>query len=140
MSKNYLLAKIEIPLELDEEGEIKLMEKYMKLEIEETDKELKEYKEMPGFEAIIELFKSMKSDVKDDKIEKEEKAEEKEEEKAEAELEEKEIILTVNPNEIKKRIRGGYQHTFKNRKSLHNKTCNHQKVKISLVEQDAGEF
>ena len=134
MSKNYLLAKIEIPLELNEEGEIKLMEKYMKLEIEETDKELKEHKEMPGFEAIIELFKSMKSDVKDDEIEKEEKEEEEEKE------ENTEIILTVNPNEIKKRIRGGYQHTFKNRKSLHNKTCNHQKVKISLVEQDAGEF
>ena len=110
MSKNYLLAKIEIPLELDEKGEIKLMEKYMKLEIEETDKELQEHKEMPGFEAILELFKSMK------------------------------IILTVNPNEIKKRVKGGYQHTFKNRKSLHNKTCNHQKVKISLVEQGADEF
>ena len=63
MSKNYILAKIEIPLELDEKEEIKLMEKYMKLEIEETDKELQEHKEMPGFEAILELFKSMKSDV-----------------------------------------------------------------------------
>lgn len=125
MPKNYLLAKIEIPLELDEKGEIKLMEKYMKLEIEETDKELQEHKEMPGFEAILKLFKSMKSGVKEDEIEKEENTE---------------IILTVNASEIKKRVKGGYQHTFKNRKSLHNKTCNHQKVKISLVEQDADEF
>lgn len=123
MSNKYLLAKIEIPLELDEEGELKLMEKYMKMNIEESSKELEENQcDVPGLQTILDLMKDVKR--KNEEIKKEENTE---------------IILTVEPSEIKKRIKGGYQHTFKNRKSLHNKTCNHQKIKISLVEQDADE-
>ena len=118
MEEKYILAKITIPIKLGENNEIEPLAEYMKMNIEECDEPLvKEENNVP----VDEILKILQSKMK---IEKEENTE---------------IILTVEPSEIKKRIKGGYQHTFKNRKSLHNKTCNHQKIKISLVEQDADE-
>ena len=61
MSIKYVLAKIEIPIELDERGELKLLDEYMTMNIEEGSKPLVKQKLNVLTQDIISLLK-VKSD------------------------------------------------------------------------------
>ncbi len=127
MSIKYVLAKIEIPIELDERGELKLLDEYMTMNIEEGSKPLVKQKLNVLTQDIISLLK-----VKSDEPENEEKVLEEPEEPQEPEE------LFIQKDEIKKRKKGGYQQSFKKKRHSHNKTSANQKFKISLMEKVFG--
>ena len=127
MSIKYVLAKIEIPIELDERGELKLLDEYMTMNIEEGSKPLVKQKLNVLTQDIISLLK-----VKSDEPENEEKVLEEPEEPQEPEE------LFIQKDEIKKRKKGGYQQSFKKKRHSHNKTSANQKFKISLIEKVFG--
>ena len=127
MSIKYVLAKIEIPIELDERGELKLLDEYMTMNIEEGSKPLLKQKLNVLTQDIISLLK-----VKSDEPENEEKVLEEPEEPQETEE------LFIQKDEIKKRKKGGYQQSFKKKRHSHNKTSANQKFKTSLMEKVFG--
>ena len=134
MSIKYVLAKIEIPIELDERGELKLLDEYMTMNIEEGSKPLVKQKLNVLTQDIISLLK-VKSDVPEEQPpepENEEKVLEEPEEPQETEE------LFIQKDEIKKRKKGGYQQSFKKKRHSHNKTSANQKFKISLMEKVFG--
>jgi hypothetical protein len=125
MSIKYVLAKIEIPIELDERGELKLLDEYMTMNIEEGSKPLVKQKLNVLTQDIISLLK-VKSDEPEEKVlEDPEEPQEPEE-------------LFIQKDEIKKRKKGGYQQSFKKKRHSHNKTSANQKFKISLMEKVFG--
>jgi|UniRef100_A0A6C0IP24 hypothetical protein len=132
MSNKYVLAKIEIPIQLDEQGEMRLLEEYMKMEIEECDKILVKPDQNFLTSEILALLQSNQS-ITEPSISQTNGAEPV----VKPIVEE---ILTVLPSEIKKRDKNGYKQSFKNIKSSHNRTSRHQKVKVNLVEKVFGEI
>ena len=127
MSIKYVLAKIEIPIELDERGELKLLDEYMTMNIEEGSKPLVKQKLNVLTQDIISLLK-----VKSDEPETEEKVLEEPEEPQEPEE------LFIQKDDITNRQQGGYQQSFKKKRHSHNKTSANQKFKISLMEKVFG--
>lgn len=126
MEEKYILAKITIPIKLSENDELEPLAEYMNMEIEECNEPLMEKENNIPIEQILQILQPKK----------EKKEEENKEEKQEKK---KQQPIFVYPYELKKRLKGGFQQTFKNKKTKHNVTSANQKTKINLKEQDVDE-
>ena len=111
MSDQIVLAKIKIPIKLNEYGELEPLKDYMTMDIEEFNGVLEKSSDDFSINKIYDLLDFSSNNNKSDEMEK-----------------------FVYKDELKKRKKGGFKQTFKNKKKIHNRTSSQRKLKINLME------
>tara|TARA_B100000524_G_C23540873_1_gene331223 strand:- start:223 stop:582 length:360 start_codon:yes stop_codon:yes gene_type:complete len=114
MSDQLVLAKITIPIRMNKDGELEPLKEYMAMEIEEFNGVLEKPEDDFFVDKIYDLLDFSSNNNTSDEIDK-----------------------IVYKGELKKRKKGGFNQTFKNKKKIHNRTSSRHKLKINLVELGA---
>ena len=117
MSDQIVLAKISIPIRMNKDGELEPLKEYMAIKIEEFDGVLEKPEDDFFVDKIYDLLNFSSNNNKSDEMEK-----------------------LVYKDELKKRKKGGFKQTFKNKKKIHNRTSSQRKLKINLMELGADGF